>query len=182
VLSDLSNALGVPYSFWTPILDGCLTVPRGELDEDLPSLLRVFKYLPGTGVSAAHTDNGILTLCDGRDPGLQVWVRDCSFGGAPVGRWEDVTGPTILVGDTLRVLAMNRMVAGRHRVVASERGRSSVVFALRASLRGGEVDLTPVGDVGNRVTMRALHEWMDRSKWNVNSRERGVQQLEKGSG
>lgn len=184
VLSDLSNAIGVPYSFWEPILDGCLTVPHGELDENLPSLLRVFKYLPDKGVSDVHTDNGLLTFCDGRDHGLQVWVKDYSFGGAPVGYWEDAKGPTILIGDTLRILSMNRMAAGRHRVVANENGRSSIVFALRASLRGGEVDLTPVGDVGNKVTMRALHEHMNKSKWNVNSRDKKKQQekLEKGSG
>ena len=184
VLSDLSNAIGVPYSFWEPILDGCLSVPLGELDENLPSLLRVFKYLPDKGVSDVHTDNGLLTFCDGRDHGLQVWVKDYSFGGAPVGYWEDAKGPTILIGDTLRILSMNTIVAGRHRVVANENGRSSIVFALRASLRGGEVDLTPVGDVGNKVTMRALHEHMNKSKWNVNSRDKKKQQekLEKGSG
>lgn len=171
VLSDLSTAIGVPYSFWEPMLDGCLKVPHGELDANLPSLLRVFRYLPNKGVSDVHTDNGLLTLCDGRDRGLQVWVKDPDWGGAPVGRWEDAQGPTILVGDTLRMLSMNKIAAGRHRVVANEVGRSSIVFALRASLRGGEIDLTPVGDVGNKVTMRQLHEYMNKSKRNVNSRD-----------
>jgi hypothetical protein len=167
VLCDISTALGIPWEAWLPLLDGCLEVPVGEVDSKLPTLLRVFKYLPHQGKAGVHTDNGLLTLCDGRDKGLQVWVPDAEN---EPGRWKDAHGPTILIGDTLRILSWGRAKAGRHRVVENAHGRSSVVFALRASLRAEEIDLSPFGDVGNRVSPEALYKFMNSRKHNVNQK------------
>ena len=168
VLYDLSAALNIPYDAWTPLLDGCLNVPLGDVDTKLPTLLRVFKYMPNKGTAGVHTDNGLLTLCDGRDNGLQVFVPD--IGDTP-GYWKDADGPTILIGDTLRILSWGRARAGRHRVIANNEGRSSIVFALRASLRAPEVDLTPFGDVGNRVCPADLYKHMNSRKHNINQRK-----------
>jgi len=168
VLYDLSAALNISYDAWTPLLDGCLDVPIGDVDTALPTLLRCFKYMPNKGTAGVHTDNGLLTLCDGRDKGLQVWIREVEDMPA---YWKDADGPTILIGDTLRILSWGRAQAGRHRVVANDQGRSSIVFALRASLRAPEIDLTPFGDVGNRVCPADLYQHMNSRKHNVNQRK-----------
>lgn len=172
ILYDLSTAIGIPYEAWTPLLDGCLQIPEGDVDDSLPSLLRVFKYMPDKGFAGKHTDNGILTLCDGRDKGLQVWVSTSGDAqSASQGFWKDAEGPTVLVGDTLRVLSYSRIPAARHRVVKNEAGRNSIVFALRPSLRAAELDLSPFGEPGNSVNPAWFYKQMHSRKKNINQRK-----------
>ncbi|KAI4114450.1 MAG: hypothetical protein LQ345_004770 [Seirophora villosa] len=151
ILSDLSLALDIPLSAWDPLLDGCLSMPNGP-QETTPTLLRLFNYFPASGAAERHTDTGLLTLCIGTAPGLEVWSPASSssatnFGSSPEGDWISAhPHPTILVGKTLQWLSNGRLVAGPHRVVASSEGRQSIVFALRPSLRRRYFDLNPFGE------------------------------------
>jgi hypothetical protein len=172
IMVDLARALDGPADIWDSLLDGCLTLP--EKPEDLtPSLLRLFRYFPGSGFAAQHVDLGFLTLCVGNGRGLQVLDRNTN-------EWIDASGPTILVGETLRVLTCGKIQAGEHRVVENPNGRSSIVFALRPSLRH-DIDLGNFGGEGV-VPSKVLWDRIYNSKFNINAtkdiRERQRKNLE----
>lgn len=159
IMVDLARALDGPADIWDSLLDGCLTLP--EKHEDVtPSLLRMFRYFPGSGFSAQHVDLGFLTLCVGDGRGLQVLnhLRN---------EWIDAPGPTILAGETLQVLTCGMVQAGEHRVVENPDGRSSIVFALRPSLRN-DIDLGNFGGEGI-VPSRLFWDRIYNSKFNVNA-------------
>jgi len=107
-----------------------------------PTLLRMFSYLPATGIAEEHRDLGLLTLCVGTGKGLEVWE-----GPEDNGRWIPAQGPCILAGRTLRYLSNGKIPAAMHRVVGNPDGRTSIVFALRPSTRG-QVQLGPFGGWG----------------------------------
>ena len=159
ILGDLSNALNIDQDAWAPIVNECLSMPI-DLHESLPTLLRIFRYFPESGEAARHTDLGLLTLCVGSDRGLQVLDTSRK-------QWVDAEGPTILIGQTLRALAQNRLRAGVHRVVGNAKGRSSIVFAFRASTRH-EIDLAVFGGEGT-VYMSEMWKRIRASNWNVNA-------------
>ncbi|KAI4088973.1 MAG: hypothetical protein LQ344_005725 [Seirophora lacunosa] len=173
ILSDLSLALDIPLSAWDPLLDGCLSMPNG-LQETTPTLLRLFNYFPASGAAERHTDTGLLTLCIGTAPGLEVWSPSSSSSATdaaslPKGDWVSAhPRPTILVGKTLQWLSNSRLVAGPHRVVASSEGRQSIVFALRPSLRRRYFDLNPFGE---RTVVDLVGVWgqIRGSVFNVNA-------------
>jgi isopenicillin N synthase-like dioxygenase len=172
IMLDLARGLDGPVDIWDSLLDGCLTLP--EKQEDItPSLLRLFRYFPGSGFAAQHVDLGFLTLCVGDSRGLQVLDRNTN-------EWIDAPGPTILVGETLRVLTGGMMQAGEHRVVENSNGRSSIVFALRPSLRH-DIDLGNFGGDGI-VASKELWDKIYKSKFNINAtkdvRERQRKNLE----
>lgn len=159
IMVDLARALDGPADIWDSLLDGCLTLP--EKQEDItPSLLRLFRYFPGSGFAAQHVDLGFLTLCVGDGRGLQVLNRLKN-------EWIDAPGPTILVGETLRVLTCGMVQAGEHRVVENPNGRSSIVFALRPSLRN-DIDLGNFGGEGV-VPSRLFWDRIYNSKYNINA-------------
>lgn len=172
IMVDLARALDGPANIWASLLDGCLTLP--EKQEDItPSLLRLFRYFPGSGFAARHVDLGFLTLCVGDGRGLQVLDRRQNV-------WIDAPGPTILVGETLRVLTCGMVQAGEHRVVENPKGRSSIVFALRPSLRH-DIDLGNFCGDGI-VPSRLFWDRIYNSKFNINAtkdiRERQRKNLE----
>ncbi|KAI9724260.1 MAG: hypothetical protein M1828_003684 [Chrysothrix sp. TS-e1954] len=162
-IDDLSWALGIPPSAWDPALHGCEEMPR-DFDVDSKTLMRLFRYEPNTGVAAAHTDNGLLTLCMGKGEGLQLWERGTEDSD---GHWIDAEGPTLLTGVALRALTSGTVKAGRHRVVDNAEGRYSIVFALRPCTRY-DIDLRPFGREGN-FSLRALHDEIKAAKVNVNA-------------
>lgn len=159
IMVDLAQALDGPADIWDSLLDGCLTLPEKQGDIT-PSLLRLFRYFPGSGFATQHVDLGFLTLCVGDGRGLQVLDRIKN-------EWIDAPGPTILVGETLRVLTCGMVQAGEHRVVENLNGRSSVVFALRPSLRH-DVDLGNFGGDG-MVPSKELWNRIYNSKFNINA-------------
>ncbi|KAK4989759.1 hypothetical protein LTR66_006980 [Elasticomyces elasticus] len=168
ILCDVSAALDISNDVWSPLLDGCRSMPEGSnLDTTIPTVLRIFHYEPDQGTAAPHTDIGLLTLCTGDGPSLQVWNR----GGGSEGEWVDVATPTLLVGDTLRLLSSTRCVSGLHRVVGNPWGRESIVFALRPSLRH-EIDLGLLGGSGS-VGSAELYTTIRDRKSNVNARRDG---------
>lgn len=128
ILHQISDALEISNEAWAPMLDGCLELPKTAA-EMTPTLLRLFKYLPSTGVAEEHLDLGMLTLCVGGGKGLQVKGPDKGS------LWQDVEGPCILTGRTLHMLSGQEVTPGLHRVVGNPDGRSSIVFALRPSTR-----------------------------------------------
>ncbi|KAF2095768.1 hypothetical protein NA57DRAFT_79477 [Rhizodiscina lignyota] len=140
VLVDLAYAMGLadPDQVWDPVLDGCLTLPGSE-EESTTTIFRVFEYEPLSGVAESHVDIGLLTLCVCQGDGLQVQHLTNE---GPV--WKDVEGPTLLAASALQSLTGMKVRAGRHRVVANPKGRSSIIFALRPSLRH-EIDLRVYG-------------------------------------
>lgn len=164
VLSDISHGLDIPFSAWDPMIRGVRTMPTTAA-ESTPSMMRLFNYFPNEGIAGAHRDNGLLTLCVGDGKGLQVW--DANKG--EKGGWEDAQGPTVLVGDTLRLLSFNRVKSGLHRVVGNENGRTSIVFALRVPL-DCEVDLAEFGAEGI-VNMGTVWKEMIATKVNVNAQK-----------
>lgn len=141
ILSDLSTLLSIDFAAWKPVLDGCCTLPNSQ-QSMTPTLLRLFRYLPTTGVAEPHGDLGLLTLCVGSGKGLQVWS-----GTAEEGEWVDAEGPTLLAGRTLTTLSGQRVAGGLHRVVGNPEGRTSIVFALRPSNRR-MIPMTPFGGWG----------------------------------
>lgn len=170
-LGQVAAALSIPLDAFAPLLDGCLSLPSTP-PEATPSLLRLFRYEPHGGVASRHADNGLLTVCVGREKGLQVLERD-----GPSERWVDATGPTLLVGSTLSVLSQGRVPAGVHRVEGNPRGRRSVVLALRPSTRADALHLEAFGGVGcwspaalwreitsRRVNVNASHELRARQR------------------
>ena len=179
VLADLALAMNFAPEAWDPILDGSLSMPASAKDATT-TILRIFHYFSASGiVSEEHTDLGLLTLCVGSEPGLQVLLRDERNGPS---RWVDVEGPTLLIGQVLRALSENRVRAGVHRVVGNPTGRNSIVFALRPSLRHDILDLASFGGKG---TLGMSQFWNDikSSRFNVNAhkeeREEQKKALEK---
>ncbi|KAL9580218.1 MAG: hypothetical protein Q9212_004629 [Teloschistes hypoglaucus] len=165
VLCDLSISLNIPLGSWDNLLDGCLSMPASR-SETTPTLLRLFNYFPGAGFAERHTDTGLLTICIGTAPGLQVWERSDS---PPNGNWIDVgSQATILIGKTLHWLSARRLRAGLHRVVPNDQGRQSIVFALRPSLCHPIFDLRPFGEP-RTVDMRAVWREIKGSVFSVNA-------------
>lgn len=161
ILSDLAREMDMSHRIWDSLLDGCLQIPP-ESKLMTPSLLRLFQYYPGSGFAAKHTDLGLLTLCVGDGRGLQV-VDQAS----EKKHWVDADGPVILVGNVLQVLSGNRIRAGVHRVVENPDGRSSIVFALRPSLRH-PIDLAHFGLEG-AISADELWSMIKSSKLNINA-------------
>lgn len=170
VLVDLARAAPAltvtnsPDDVWSPILEGSLDLPpNADTAKLVPTMLRLFRYEPGSGASDAHTDVGLLTLCVYSEPGLQVYTR---ADGGP-GRWVDCAYATLLVGRTLRSLTGNRLRSGLHRVVATPGGRRSIVFALRPSLRS-TVGLERLGGSPG-VTVRDVWVEAGKGRFDVNA-------------
>ena len=177
ILCDLSRSLSIPLSAWDPLLNGCLSMPVSK-QGTTPTLLRLFDYFPGSGAAEKHTDTGLLTLCIGTAPGLQVWSRDSPTSPPNEGKWLDVaTQPTILIGKTLQWLSGGRLRAGLHRVVANPEGRQSVVFALRPSLRTRYFDLAPFGEP-RVVDIVGVWQGIRGSVYNVNA-QTGIREGQK---
>ena len=168
ILCDIARSSQLDLKIWNDILDGTLTMP--ENDEQMTySLLRLFKYLPTSGLAEKHDDLGLLTICIGDRGGLEVLDRVKSSNEHP--HWIDAgKGPctaTILVGLTLKALSNGTMNSGMHRVVGNPVGRRSVVFALRHSSRHG-IDFSLFGGQG-RVSARELWKFLQVGRVNINS-------------
>ena len=177
ILVDLSYAMNIDYTSWDPLLDGCLEIPEKEQDMT-PSLLRIFNYFPESGTAGRHVDNGLLTLCIGAEKGLQVLDIPPREGSAQTTpslsseereKWRDVEGATLLAGSTLQVFSRNRIRAGVHRVVSSDTGRNSIVFALRPSLRSRFVDFGKFGGEEGEMDVRELYRRIKENRHNVNA-------------
>jgi isopenicillin N synthase-like dioxygenase len=182
VLSDVGIGLDIPPYAWDHIVWDSLNMPRRR-EEAAPSLLRVFRYEPQGGVADPHRDVGLLTLSVSHGPGLQVWHRrrstprqtDGTEGGDTYSQdateerpeWRDAGEMSIMIGDTLRILSGNRLCAAHHRVVATETGRSSIVFTLRPSIRD-IVDLSQFGGEGV-VDGRLLWRAIANNRVNINA-------------
>lgn len=173
VLCDLGRSRGLDSSVWSTVVKDSLSFPDASADLDtMTSLLRLFKYYPEGGTAEPHVDLGLLTLCLGDKPGLQVW----DYGYPPESRgsgenhWEDAGNRAcILVGDCLRMLLLNTARSGRHRVIANVEGRSSTVFALRPCLKGS-IDLADFGaGISEVVTTKELYHAVKGSKHNINA-------------
>lgn len=182
VLVDISLHLEfISPSAWDPIVVDSLRFPPSKADAT-PTLMRVFRYLPERGVAEPHRDLGLLTLCVCGQRGLQVWERPTTTPGRhnigddanrphpiaePDDRWRDAAEVTVLVGDTLRELSGNWIPSGYHRVVATDMGRSSVVFALRPSTRG-TIDIAGFGGWG-QIESKELWDAIRESRVNINA-------------
>ena len=160
MLCDLGREMDLPNDIWDKLLDGCLSLPEHASDMT-PTLLRLFQYFPKSGFAAKHTDLGFLTLCVGDGRGLQVLKPGCSD------EWVDVDGPVILAGEVLRILSINMIRAGQHRVVENPNGRSSIVFALRPSLKH-DIDLDQFG-IGGSISAEELWKQIHTRKVNINA-------------
>lgn len=177
VMVDLARALALPApgQIWNPLLDGCLDLPSSE-KEATPTILRMFQYAANSGLADRHTDIGLLTLCVTQGSGLQVLTQE-----ETAWVWRDVQGPTLLVGAALRTLVGKKVRAGVHQVVANPEGRSSLIFALRPSLRH-PVDLEKFGG-GVRVGIEEFWENIKNRRYNINApkemREQQKQNLNK---
>jgi len=179
ILCDIARASNLSLSIWDDVLDGTLTMPETE-EQVMYTLMRLFRYLPTTGVAEEHTDLGLLTLCVGDGAGLQVLKRARSPGEqrAWIEGGVGTANATVLVGQTLKALSNGLIVAGAHRVVGNPNGRNSVVFALRHSTRH-EVDFGQFGGEG-RVTPQDLWQTVQAGKVNINtSKERRDRQRAK---
>ena len=166
VLADLAFGLAISHEAWDPLLDGCLTMPT-TIEEITPTLFRLFRYYPDSGTADKHVDNGLLTLCVGNGKGLQV--LNTKEDGKD-GEWHDVQGPTILAGSMLQVLSGNRVKAGVHRVVSNPTGRSSLVLALRPSLRHPKIDHKLFGGEGV-LDIDKIYSEIKKKKFNVNAQK-----------
>ncbi|KIW57053.1 hypothetical protein PV05_05658 [Exophiala xenobiotica] len=168
ILCDISRASDLDLSAWSDILDGTLSMPETE-QEMTYTLMRLFRYLPTTGVADPHTDLGLLTLCVGDGEGLQALDRLESSRDTPV--W--VNAPfgtrkgTVLIGETMKALSSGTVNTGFHRVVGNPNGRSSVVFALRPSNRH-DIDFALFGGEGV-VSATDLWKSVQAGKVNINS-------------
>ncbi|KAI4128675.1 MAG: hypothetical protein LQ338_002621 [Usnochroma carphineum] len=183
ILSDLSLALDIPLSAWSPLLDGCLSMPSSQ-QATTPTLLRLFNYFPASGAAERHTDTGLLTLCIGTAPGLEVWCPDPNPNPGPssptpqAASWTSLhPRPVILVGKTLQWLSNGRLHAGLHRVIAAPEGRQSIVFALRPSLRRRYFDLSAFGE-SRVVDLVGVWAQIRGSVFNVNA-QRGIREGQK---
>jgi len=170
ILCDIARASDLPPSVWDDILDGTLTMPDDE-SQVTYTLMRLFRYFPTTGFAAEHTDLGLLTLCVGDGPGLQVVNRVASGSNGKQPVWVDAPAgthqATVLIGTTLYALSSRTLKPGLHRVVGNPDGRSSVVFALRHSTKHN-VDFGPFGGEGSATPQEV---WMkvQAGKVNINS-------------
>jgi hypothetical protein len=163
ILCDIARATDLPPSVWDEMLDGTLTLPTHEKDVT-GTLLRLFKYFPDQGIAGEHTDLGLLTLCVGTRPGLQCLPRD-----EDEPEWSNITGPVVLVGQTLRALSKGIILPGIHRVVSNPEGRFSIVFALRHTFKHS-IDLRRFGG-DDVVDPRKLWEMLKIGVVNVNARK-----------
>ncbi|KAH8899871.1 hypothetical protein GQ53DRAFT_740881 [Thozetella sp. PMI_491] len=194
ILVDIGSHLGyIAPSAWDSIVAGTLALPDSS-ESSTTTLLRIFRYDPEKGFADPHKDLGLLTLCMCRGRGLQVCQRSDnasnpnkqdvpedfseqqsdSVGGNTEGapgsvpnRWQDAAQATVLTGDMLRILSGNKAQAGLHRVVATEQGRSSIVFALRPST-ACTIDLHQFGGQG-WVSSKELWERLRKNRVNVNA-------------
>ena len=170
VLADLARAMDLPDSdhVWDSILDGALSMPDSSA-ASTPTILRMFDYVPGSGAADPHTDIGLLTLCVCAGKGLQVSTLTEKSGadGGSSWQWKDVEGPTLLIGSALRALTGNSLRAGLHRVVANPEGRTSIIFALRPSLRH-RVALSSFGG-GIEVELEDFWRNILHSRYNINA-------------
>lgn len=162
-LCDIGRAAELPHTAWDQLVDGALVIPANE-DDMTPTLLRMFRYEPGSGFAGKHTDLGLLTLCVGTKPGLQALDRD-----AEQDQWVDAWEPTILVGKTLTILSNGLIKPGLHKVVPNAEGRHSIVFTLRHSLRH-QIDLERFGGEGS-VDPKELWNQMKDGVVNINARK-----------
>lgn len=179
ILCDLARANGLPWDIWDDMLDGTLSLPENANDAS-GTLLRLFKYEASGGFAGEHTDLGLLTLCVGTAPGLECLDLEASVT-ADDKVWVDVTGPVVLVGQTIRSLSDALINAGIHRVRATEEGRYSAVFALRHGWRK-DIDMEKFGGEG-RVKPRQLYEKMKIGVMNINAngamREKQMKEVER---
>ncbi|KAK5208616.1 hypothetical protein LTR41_005843 [Exophiala xenobiotica] len=168
ILCDISRASDLELSSWGDILDGTLSMPETE-QEMTYTLMRLFQYLPTTGVAEPHSDLGLLTLCVGDGEGLQALDRlesttdTAAWVNAPAGTRKG----TVLIGETMRALSSRTVNTGFHRVVGNPKGRSSVVFALRPSNRH-DIDFALFGGEGV-VSATDLWKSVQARKVNINS-------------
>ena len=163
ILCDIARSSEISTTAWDQLLWDSLELPRSADSLDTTTtLLRLFRYYPSGGFAAQHVDIGLLTLCVGDGKGLQV--LDASQQPA---QWRDVEGPTILVGETLRVLSDGMIRAGTHRVEPNDVGRTSTVFTLRPSLKS-TIDLSTFGFEG-QVEAKQLWAAIKDSKVNINA-------------
>lgn len=185
ILGDIAVGLDLDSNVWERILDGTAGLPGSENEMRSGTLLRLFRYEAHEGFAGVHTDLGLLTLCVGTQRGLQVLDRQLLERGGGE-RWVDVEAGqmVILVGQTVRALTGDQIRAGVHRVVATERVRNSVVFALRHSWRR-DIDLADFGGEGV-VEARKLWEALKIGVVNVNApkelREKQQKELDRMNG
>lgn len=183
ILGDLAWAMNTNYAIWDKVLDGVSPMPT-RLEDATPTLLRIFRYEPNTGIAESHTDLGLLTLCVGDGQGLQVRMNQNTKNNHQDARteqqWIEYGEPTLLIGQTLRTLSGGRVRAGIHRVVGNQEGRSSIVFALRPSTKH-EIDMSVFPGGGTEtVHMAALWKKTWSGAFNVNApREVREKQKEK---
>jgi isopenicillin N synthase-like dioxygenase len=182
ILGDLAWAMNMNHEAWDRVLDGVSPMP-GKLEDATPTLLRMFRYEPDTGIAERHTDLGLLTLCVGDAEGLEVLVKDEDG----EEQWIDYGRSTLLVGQTLRILSGNRVRAGVHRVVGNSEGRCSTVFALRPSTKH-EIDMTVFPDGQGTMHMGDLWKTIWKGAYNVNApkavreKQKERKRLNKGKG
>jgi isopenicillin N synthase-like dioxygenase len=179
MLVDVSRHLRyISPSAWDDLVRYALRIPESRAAAG-PTLLRVFRYEPQRGSAEPHSDLGLLTLCVCRGRGLQVRDVYASSatsvqGGtspaqpvAPAYEWRDAGEVTVFAGDALRVLSGKRVRAGSHRVVSTDEGRSSVVFALRPPA-DGTINLAKFGGHGV-INAAALWNRLRSGRVNVNA-------------
>ena len=163
ILCDIARSSDISTSAWDQFLQDSLELPKNSESLDTTTtLLRLFRYYPSGGFAAQHVDIGLLTLCVGNGKGLQV--LDCS---QQPPQWIDAEGPTILVGEMVKVLSEGMIRAGAHQVQPNDMGRTSTVFTLRPSLKG-TVDLSMYGFEGELET-KQLWTAIKESKVNINA-------------
>lgn len=167
ILCDLTRWSNLDLSVWDDILDGTLIMPDAE-SQMTYTLLRLFQYLPTTGVAEKHSDLGLLTMCVGNRSGLEVVDRIASTSEklAWVCPSTETRTATILIGSTLKALSNGIFNTGVHRVVGNPEGRNSVVFALRHSARH-DVDFSLFGGEG-RVDPHELWRTLKIGIVNIN--------------
>ena len=167
LLCDLARWSGLHPHVWNDILDGTLTMPETE-DQATSTLLRLFRYLPETGIAESHADLGLLTICIGDRGGLEVLDRMQSTTDKPI--WIDPASnsrtATILIGRSLKALSGDTFNTGVHRVIGNPQGRQSIVFALRPSTRH-DVDLSLFGGEG-RMGATEFWEYIKAGIVNIN--------------
>ena len=167
ILNDVASGLCLEPDVWDDVLDGTAALPTEEMDIGSGSLMRLFRYEAEKGFANFHTDLGLLTLCVGNQTGLQVTNRPL-LEATGEGRWVDIDAGemVVLAGQTLKSLTMGRVRPGIHRVVASDRERNSIVFALRHSWKH-DIDLARFGGEGI-VEAKKLWKKLRIGVYNVN--------------
>lgn len=166
VLNDVGAHFGIPSCAWDPITQDCLSLPKSN-STATPSFMRLFKYLPDTGIATPHKDLGLLTLCVGAGQGLQVHGYEDHVSHNKV--WKDATEVTVLAGDVLHILSSGRIASGFHRVVGNSNGRKSAIFALRVNPRA-TIDMSLFGGEG-QVACKDFWAGIQKGRLNVNARK-----------